>query len=96
MIFGLDWKSKTFRLFSPWTLCARGFLFVYLPESFLPIFRTYRETIAFIKMQGRVLLANYGVSFTFFAPKFFYFGAIFYFCRVLLFIFKFLSHAKNI
>lgn len=58
MIFGLDWKSKTFRLFSPWTLCARGFLFVSLPESFLPNLRTYRETIAFIKMQGRVFLID--------------------------------------
>lgn len=36
MIFGLDWKSKTFRLFSPLALCARGFLFVYLPGSYLP------------------------------------------------------------
>ena len=58
MIFGLDWKSKTFRLFSPLALCARGFLFVYLHESYLPIFRTFLETSPFIKMQGRVFLIN--------------------------------------
>lgn len=50
MIFGLDWKSKTFRLFSPWALCARGFLFVSLCLSYLPFFRTFLETSPFIKM----------------------------------------------
>lgn len=58
MIFGLDWKSKTFRLFSPSALGAEGVLFVYLPASYLPIFRTYLETSPFIKMQGRVFLIN--------------------------------------
>lgn len=50
MIFGLDWKSKTFRLFSPSALGAEGVLFVYLHMSYLPFFRTYLETSPFIKM----------------------------------------------
>lgn len=50
MIFGLDWKSKTFRLFSPLALCARGVLFVSLCWSFLPIFRTFLEMSPLIKM----------------------------------------------
>ena len=58
MIFGLDWKSKTFRLFSPSALGAEGVLFVYLPVSYLPFFRTYLETSPFIKMLGRVFLIN--------------------------------------
>lgn len=36
MIFGLDGKVRRSRLFSPLALCARGVLFVYLPESYLP------------------------------------------------------------
>lgn len=58
MIFGLDWKSKTFRLFSPLAQSAKGFLFVYLCRSFLPIFRTFLEMSPLIKMQGRVFLIN--------------------------------------
>lgn len=58
MIFGLDWKSKTFRLFSPSALGTEGVLFVSLCWSFLPIFRTYLETSPFIKMHGRVFLIN--------------------------------------
>ena len=58
MIFGLDWKSKTFRLFSPSALGAEGVLFVYLCWSFLPIFRTFVGVSPFIKMEGRVFLIN--------------------------------------
>lgn len=58
MIFGLDRKSKTFRLFSPSALCAEGVLFVFLYWSFLPIFRTFLEMAPFITMQGRVFLIN--------------------------------------
>ena len=43
MIFGLDWKSKTFRLFSPLALCARGFLFVSLSSPYLPYNRTCKR-----------------------------------------------------
>lgn len=58
MIFGLDWKSKTFRLFSPWAICTRGFLFVSLCWSFLPYFRTFLGMSPFITMLGRVFLIN--------------------------------------
>lgn len=58
MYFGLDWKSKTFRLFSPSALGAEGVLFVSLCWSFLPFFRAIIETSPFIKMQGRVFLIN--------------------------------------
>lgn len=51
-------KSKTFCLFSPSALGAKGVLFVYLSVSFLPIFRTFVETISFIKMYGEVFLIN--------------------------------------
>ena len=43
MIFGLDWKSKTFRLFSPLALCAKGVLFVYLSSHYLPYNRTCKR-----------------------------------------------------
>ena len=58
MIFGLDGKVRRSVFFPPGSIAPRGFLFVYLHESYLPIFRTYRETTQFIKMLGRVLLAN--------------------------------------
>lgn len=58
MIFGLDRKSKTFRLFSPSALGAEGVLFVYLCKSYLPIFRTFVEITPLIKMQGRVYFTN--------------------------------------
>ena len=50
MIFGLDRKSKTFRLFSPSALGVEGVLFVYLCWSYLPFFRTFVEMTPFIKM----------------------------------------------
>lgn len=40
MIFGLDRKSKTFRLFSPSALCAEGFFNVYLQMSFFACYGT--------------------------------------------------------
>lgn len=58
MLFGMVKKSKTFCLFSPSALGAKGVLFVYLSVSFLPIFRTFVETISFIKMYGEVFLIN--------------------------------------
>ena len=50
MFFGLDRKSKTFRLFSPSALGVEGVLFVNLCWSFLPIFGTFVEMSPFIKM----------------------------------------------
>ena len=58
MLFGVVKKSKTFCLFSPSALCAKGVLFVFLSVSFLPIFRAFIETILFIKMYGGVFLIN--------------------------------------
>lgn len=50
MFFGVVKKSKTFCLFSPSALCAKGVLLVSLSVSFLPIIRTFVERISFIKM----------------------------------------------
>lgn len=58
MLFGVVKKSKTFYFFSPSALGAKGVLYVSLSVSFLPIFRTFIETILFIKMQGSVFLIN--------------------------------------
>lgn len=58
MIFGLDRKSKTFRLFSPSALGVEGVLFVSLCCSLFNDFRTFLESSPFIKMQGRVYFIN--------------------------------------
>lgn len=50
MFFGVVKKSKTFCLFSPSALGAKGVLCVFLSVSFLPIIRTFVETTRFIKM----------------------------------------------
>lgn len=50
MFFGLDRKSKTFRLFSPSVLGAEGVLFVSLCKSYLPFSELFVEITPLIKM----------------------------------------------
>lgn len=58
MIFGLDGKVRRSVFFPPGSIAPKGVFFVYLPESFLPILRTYLETISFIEMLGRVFFTD--------------------------------------
>lgn len=58
MIFGLDGKVRRSVFFPPGSIAPKGFFFVYLPKSFLPILRTYLETISFIEMLGRVFFTD--------------------------------------